>query len=170
MPLGDVATVRSIECNSQPCAIARAGDNVSVVLQGIDVNHVIAGGVLCHPDYPIRVASRMELKILVLDVKVPILIGSQVRIYSRILCFAQLQHYHKNVMAANSKVYNMQLEFHIHHAKEAARVVKIVSLLDPKTGKETKKAPRCLVAKQNAVIEVQFCNSVLVSSSYHSFQ
>lgn len=48
----------------------------------------------------------------------------------------------------------MQLEFLVHHAKEAARVVRILSLLDPKTGKETKKSPRCLLAKQNAVIEV----------------
>lgn len=48
----------------------------------------------------------------------------------------------------------MQLEFHVHHAKEAARVVRILSLLDPKTGKETKKSPRCLLAKQNAIIEV----------------
>ena len=81
MPSGDTATVRSIECNSQPYAIARAGENVAVVLQGIDVNQVIAGGVLCHPDFPVKVASRLELKILVLDVKVPILIGSQVSIY-----------------------------------------------------------------------------------------
>lgn len=131
MPLGDTATVRSIECNSQPCAIARAGENVAVVLQGIDVAHVIAGGVLCHPDYPVKVASHLELKILVLDVKIPILIGSQ-------------------------------LEFHIHHAKEAARVVKIVSLLNPKTGKETKKAPRCLLAKQSAVIEVALQGAVCV--------
>lgn len=49
---------------------------------------------------------------------------------------------------------NVQLEFHVHHAKEAARVVRILSLLDPKTGKETKKSPRCLLAKQNAIIEV----------------
>lgn len=48
----------------------------------------------------------------------------------------------------------MQLEFHVHHVKEAARVVRILSLLDPKTGKETKKSPRCLLAKQNAIIEV----------------
>lgn len=46
------------------------------------------------------------------------------------------------------------MEFHIHHAKEAARVVKILSLLDPKTGKVTKKSPRCLLAKQSAVLEV----------------
>lgn len=46
------------------------------------------------------------------------------------------------------------MEFHIHHAKEAAKIVKILSLLDPKTGKVTKKSPRCLVAKQNAMVEV----------------
>lgn len=132
MPLGELATVKSIECNSQPCAVARAGDNVAVILQGIDICHVIAGGVLCHPDFPVKVSSRLEIKILVMEaLKVPILIGSQ-------------------------------LEFHIHHAKEAARVVKIVSLLDPKTGKETKKAPRCLVSKQSAVIEVALQGAVCV--------
>ncbi|KAK9699684.1 hypothetical protein RND81_08G188800 [Saponaria officinalis] len=131
MPLGEVAAIRSIECNSQPCSIARAGQNVALVLQGIDISNVRAGGVLCHPDFPVRVASHLELKILVLDVKIPILTGSQV-------------------------------EFHIHHAKEAARVVKIVSLLDPKTGKATKKAPRHLLAKQSAVIEVALQGNVCV--------
>lgn len=47
-----------------------------------------------------------------------------------------------------------QLEFHIHHAKEPAKVSRILSVLDPKTGKVTKKSPRCLTAKQSAVIEV----------------
>ncbi|KAL9230466.1 hypothetical protein vseg_005812 [Gypsophila vaccaria] len=131
MPLGDVSTIRSIECNSQPCTIARAGQNVTVVLQGIDVTQVKSGGVLCHPEFPVRVASYLQLKILVLEVKIPILIGSQV-------------------------------EFHIHHAKEAARVVKIVSLLDPKTGKETKRAPRHLLSKQSAIIEVALQGDVCV--------
>ncbi|KAL6181256.1 hypothetical protein ACLB2K_047911 [Fragaria x ananassa] len=47
-----------------------------------------------------------------------------------------------------------QLEFQIHHAKEAARVVKIAALLDPNTLKVAKKSPRCLLAKQVAVVEV----------------
>ncbi|KAK7275328.1 hypothetical protein RIF29_16441 [Crotalaria pallida] len=47
-----------------------------------------------------------------------------------------------------------QLEFHVHHVKEPARVSKILSVLDSKTGKVTKKSPRCLTAKQSAVIEV----------------
>ncbi|XP_015885353.1 uncharacterized protein LOC107420808 isoform X1 [Ziziphus jujuba] len=123
MPSGDVGTVRSLERDSQACAIARSGDNVAVSLQGIDGNNVMAGGVLCHPDFPVAFAKHLEVKVVVLDITTPILIGSQ-------------------------------LEFHIHHAKEAARVVKIVSSLDPKTGKVAKKAPRCLTARQNAVIEV----------------
>ncbi|XP_057478420.1 uncharacterized protein LOC130765861 isoform X3 [Actinidia eriantha] len=131
MPSGDVGTVRSLERDSQPCAIARAGDNVAVYLLGIDGSHVMSGGVLCHPDFPVSVAKHLELKILTLDVATPILIGSQ-------------------------------LEFHIHHAKEAARVVRILSLLDSKTGKVTKQAPRCLLAKQSAVVEVALQAAVCV--------
>ncbi|CAK9168940.1 unnamed protein product [Ilex paraguariensis] len=131
MPSRGIGTVRSVERDSQVCSIARAGDNVGVSLQGIDGSHVMAGGVLCHPDFPVAVANHLEVKILVLDITTPILVGSQ-------------------------------LEFHIHHAKEAARVVKILSLLDPKTGKVTKKAPRFLMAKQSAVVEVALHEAVCV--------
>ncbi|XP_057812350.1 uncharacterized protein LOC131026496 isoform X5 [Salvia miltiorrhiza] len=123
MPSKQIATARSLERDSQPCSIARAGDNVTVNLQGIEGNHVTAGSVICHPDYPVQVASQLEMKILVLEISTPIVIGSQ-------------------------------LEFHIHHAKEAAKIVKILSLLDPKTGKVMKKSPRCLLSKQHAMVEV----------------
>ncbi|XWS17932.1 hypothetical protein CRYUN_Cryun33cG0110200 [Craigia yunnanensis] len=123
MPSANIATVHSLERDSQACTIARAGDNVVANLHGIDGNHVMAGGVLCHPDFPVAIAKHLELKVLVLDGATLILIGSQ-------------------------------LEFHIHHAKEVARVARISSLLDSKTGKVTKKAPRCIVAKQSAVVEV----------------
>ncbi|XP_058222288.1 uncharacterized protein LOC131332220 isoform X3 [Rhododendron vialii] len=131
MPSGDIGTVRSLERDSQSCTIARAGDNVAVCLLGTDASQVMAGGVLCHPDFPVAVAKHLELKILTLDVATPILIG-------------------------------FQLEFHIHHAREAARVVKILSLLDSRTGKVTKKAPRCLLAKQSAVVEVALQEAVCV--------
>ncbi|KAI3464213.1 hypothetical protein Pfo_020876 [Paulownia fortunei] len=131
MPSRKIATARSLERDAQLCDIARAGDNVTVNLQGTEGNRVTAGGVICHPDYPVQVANHLELKILVLDVSTPIVIGSQ-------------------------------LEFHIHHAKEAARVVKILSLLDPKTGKTTKKSPRCLLSKQNAMVEVVLQGPVCV--------
>ncbi|GAV77893.1 LOW QUALITY PROTEIN: GTP_EFTU domain-containing protein/ABC1 domain-containing protein/GTP_EFTU_D3 domain-containing protein/GTP_EFTU_D2 domain-containing protein [Cephalotus follicularis] len=131
MPFGDVGTVRSLERDSRACAIARAGDNVCVCLQGIDGSHVMAGGVLCHPDFPVAFAKHLELKVVVLDVTIPILVGSE-------------------------------LEFHINHAKVVARVVKLLSILDSKTGKVIKKAPRCLMSKQNAVIEVMLNAPVCV--------
>lgn len=131
MPSGELGTIRSIERDSCTCAVARAGDNVAVSLQGIDWNHVTPGAVLCHPDFPVALATSLELKILVLDTKTPILVGSQV-------------------------------EFHVHHAKEAARVAKIVSLLDPKTGKVSKSSPRILKAKQSAIIEVVLEEAVCV--------
>ena len=77
MPSANIATVRSLERDSQACTIARAGDNVAVNLHGIDGNHVMAGGVLCHPDFPVAIAKHLELKVLVLDGATPILIGSQ---------------------------------------------------------------------------------------------
>ncbi|KAI0494807.1 hypothetical protein KFK09_024950 [Dendrobium nobile] len=131
MPSGEFASVRSIERDSSACSTARAGDNVAVSLHGIDPIHLIPGGVLCHPDFPVAVAARLELKILVLDIKMPIIIGSPV-------------------------------EFHIHHVKEAARVVKIVSVVDQKTGKVSKGAPRVLKSKQNAIVEVELDGAVCV--------
>lgn len=80
MPSGDVGTVHSLDRDSQACAIARAGDSVGVSLQGIDASHVMAGGVLCHPDFPVAISTHLELKVLVLDFAAPILIGSQVKL------------------------------------------------------------------------------------------
>lgn len=79
LPFEEVATVKTIERDSSSCSIARAGDNVAVILQGIDGNRIIPGGILCHPGFPVPVANYLELKIRVLDITIPILIGYQVK-------------------------------------------------------------------------------------------
>ncbi|XP_037480002.1 HBS1-like protein isoform X3 [Triticum dicoccoides] len=131
MPSGELATVKIIERDSSRLSSARAGDNVAIGLQGIDPIHVMSGGVLCHPDYPVSVASSLELKILVLDIIVPILPG-------------------------------LQFELHAHHAKVSASLVRIVSLLDQKTGKASAKKPRMLTARQAAIIEVHYVSYELL--------
>ncbi|CAI0376460.1 unnamed protein product [Linum tenue] len=133
MPSGEVGTIKSLERDSQSSTVARAGDNVTLNLQGLDLsNNVVPGGVVCHPDYPVAVAKHFELKVRALEeLALPILNGSQV-------------------------------EFHIHHAQEAGKVAKIVSILDPKSGKETKRSPRCLLSKQSAVLEVVLNKPVCV--------
>lgn len=131
MPAGELATVKIIERDSSRLSLARAGDNIAVGLQGIDPIHVMSGGVLCHPDYPVSVSSSLDLKILVLDITVPILPG-------------------------------LQFELHVHHAKVSAGLVRIVSLLDQKTGKALAKRPRLLTARQAAIIEVKLEREVCV--------
>lgn len=131
MPSEDIATVRAIEQDSSSCNLARAGDNVAIGLHGIDPAHIVSGGVLCHPDFPVHTASRLELKILVLEITTPILVG-------------------------------LQFELHIHHARVSASLVKILSLLDQKTGKASKKKPRLLTARQTAVVEVKLDKEVCV--------
>ncbi|CAN6241407.1 unnamed protein product [Urochloa humidicola] len=131
MPSGDLATVKTIERDSSSCNLARAGDNIAVGLQGIDPGHLVSGGVICHPDFPVRVASRLELKILVLEITTPVLVG-------------------------------LQFELHIHHARVSASLVKILSLVDQKTGKASKKMPRLLTARQAAIVEVKVDKEVCV--------
>jgi translation elongation factor EF-1alpha len=81
LPCGEVATVKTIERDSRSCSIARAGDNVAICLQGVDGNRIIPGGILCHPGFPVPVANYLELKIRVLDITLPILLGHQVKIF-----------------------------------------------------------------------------------------
>lgn len=78
MPSGNIATIRNIERDSSTCNVASAGDNIAVSLHGVDAGHVIQGGVLCHPDFPVNIASNLELKVLILDIETPIIVGSQV--------------------------------------------------------------------------------------------
>lgn len=47
-----------------------------------------------------------------------------------------------------------QVVVHVHAAREAAIVSKLVSLLDPKTGQVTKRQPRALPSNSSAVVEV----------------
>ncbi|KAI9127307.1 hypothetical protein K1719_001866 [Acacia pycnantha] len=137
MPSAVLGTVLTLESDSNACTIARAGDSVAVTLNGVDTSYVMQGRVLCDPDYPVKVASHLELKVIVLEEANPILVGSQVR----------------------------TIKFHIHHTKEPAIVSKVASVLDPKTGKVTKKSPRCFIAKQGAIVEVILQEPVCVVES-----
>ncbi|BDA43503.1 HBS1-like protein [Coccomyxa sp. Obi] len=80
-PGGHSATVRSVEVDGQAVALARAGDTVDVVLAGVDSSALAVGALVCHPEWPVPVAARMEARIVVLDLPMPILKGRQVSIH-----------------------------------------------------------------------------------------
>lgn len=52
---------------------------MQVSLAGVDVTAVVPGAVVCHPEWPLRLAARLEARVVVLDVAVPILRGQQAR-------------------------------------------------------------------------------------------
>ncbi|KAJ3692956.1 hypothetical protein LUZ60_012051 [Juncus effusus] len=81
MPTGAKGTIKTIEKNGINCNIARAGDNIGVGLQNIHEDQMTAGSVLCHPDFPVQIASALELKILALEISTRILVGSLVEFY-----------------------------------------------------------------------------------------
>ncbi|KAL2611553.1 hypothetical protein R1flu_023245 [Riccia fluitans] len=78
MPTGETATIKTIEQDGEALHDALAGDSVDVGLTGVDPAVLFTGGVLCHPDYPVPVVTRLEVRVLVLGITVPILRGAQV--------------------------------------------------------------------------------------------
>ncbi|GJP49526.1 hypothetical protein CLOM_g8726 [Closterium sp. NIES-68] len=76
MPGSFLGTVKALERDESPVAAAWAGESADVGLQGVDANQLLPGGVLCHPDFPIPVATRVECRLLTLDLKIPLLRGT----------------------------------------------------------------------------------------------
>ncbi|CAI5499165.1 unnamed protein product [Closterium sp. Naga37s-1] len=76
MPGSFQASVKALERDESPVAAAWAGESVDVGLQGVEANQLLPGGVLCHPDFPIPVATRVEARLLTLDLKIPLLRGT----------------------------------------------------------------------------------------------
>lgn len=87
IPSGVKAKVLSIKRDSRTCSVAKAGDNVAITLQNIDSDSMMSGYVLCHPEFPVPVSNHLELKIFVLDISTPIVVGSQVYNYVKAVKF-----------------------------------------------------------------------------------
>ncbi|GIM12701.1 hypothetical protein Vretimale_15995, partial [Volvox reticuliferus] len=88
-------SVRSLEASGSPTHLVRAGDSVEVALVAghgggaggggaIDPSNVAAGAVLCHPDFPAVLVTRFELRVVVLDVPVPLLRGHVVTLHAHV--------------------------------------------------------------------------------------
>ncbi|KAG2439867.1 hypothetical protein HYH02_010497 [Chlamydomonas schloesseri] len=86
-------TVRSLEVGGAATSLARAGDSCEVALVAhgggggggaIDPSMVTPGAVLCHPDFPAVLVTKFELRIVVLDVPVPLLRGQAVTLHAHV--------------------------------------------------------------------------------------
>jgi elongation factor 1 alpha-like protein len=59
-----------------------AGDSADLTLTGVDAAALHSGCVLCHPDFPVRLAVKFTAQVLVLDVGLPLLKGHAVTIHT----------------------------------------------------------------------------------------
>lgn len=62
--------------------LAMAGDSADLVLTGVDASVLHSGCVLCHPEFPVRLAVKFIAQVLVLDVGMPLLKGHAVTIHT----------------------------------------------------------------------------------------
>lgn len=62
--------------------LAMAGDSADLVLSGVYVSALHSGCVLCHPEFPVRLAVKFTAQVLVLDVGMPLLKGHAVTIHT----------------------------------------------------------------------------------------
>mmetsp|Transcript_20395 Transcript_20395/g.56534 ORF Transcript_20395/g.56534 Transcript_20395/m.56534 type:complete len:474 (-) Transcript_20395:108-1529(-) len=75
-PSGQVGVVKALEVSHRAVPVVRSGDGASVGISGIDQNVLVPGvSVLCDPEWPIQVVTKLEAKLLILDVDFPVVAG-----------------------------------------------------------------------------------------------
>ncbi|KAB7499441.1 HBS1-like protein [Armadillidium nasatum] len=77
MPQGDIATVKGIQAENLEPGYSFAGDHVTLNISGIDPTVLHVGDFLCDPQEPIPQTTRIQARIVVFNITVPIIKGSQ---------------------------------------------------------------------------------------------
>lgn len=77
-PNKEIAITKSISIDEVSHDVVFAGDQATVTLSGIDMQNVSVGDILCDPQSPVQIATKFEARIVVFNVKVPIIKGCYV--------------------------------------------------------------------------------------------
>jgi len=119
--------------------VARPGENIKVILKGIEEDNIHRGFMLCHPKTPVPCQAKFEAQLVILEL-LP----------------------HKSIFSAGYTAV-----MHIHTAVEECAVVILLAQLDKKTGKVTKKKPmfvkngdavKCIIECTQAICLEEFQN------------
>jgi elongation factor 1 alpha-like protein len=73
--------ISGLSLEEMPCQVAFAGDQVTVTVAGIDMQNVSLGYILCDPQNPIPSTSRIEARIVLFNLQVPVTQGFPVMQY-----------------------------------------------------------------------------------------
>lgn len=72
---------------------AFAGDHVTLTVGGADPSVLHVGDFLCDPAHPIPLATRVQGRIVVFNITVPLIKGAQVQLIPLIFSITLLQHH-----------------------------------------------------------------------------
>ncbi|XP_027230801.2 protein HBS1 isoform X1 [Penaeus vannamei] len=78
LPPGEVVTVKGVQVENAEPSAAFAGDPVTLTISGVDPNVLHVGDFLCDPSEPIPLATRVQARIVLFNIKVPLIEGTQV--------------------------------------------------------------------------------------------
>eukprot|EP01134_Creolimax_fragrantissima_P005425 CFRG5425T1 len=81
MPGSNVGVIKKLEVQEYVQDWAVAGDVVTMVVDGIDTEHVSAGHFFCDPHNPVKCTDKFEAQIVLFDVDVPITRGFPVLLH-----------------------------------------------------------------------------------------
>lgn len=74
-PANEYASVKAVLVSEQVDSWAVAGDQVLLTITGLDMSKIISGSVLCSPDQPVRTTTRIEARIIIFNIEIPITVG-----------------------------------------------------------------------------------------------
>ncbi|CAG0879937.1 unnamed protein product [Darwinula stevensoni] len=86
MPQGESVLVKGLTLEDVARHSAFAGDQVVLTLSGIDMALVTMGSVLCDPANPIRVTTKVQARIVLFNIQLPVTKGFQALFHHQSLC------------------------------------------------------------------------------------
>ncbi|XP_043586003.1 HBS1-like protein isoform X2 [Bombus pyrosoma] len=85
LPRNETAMIKGLQIDEVSITNAFAGDQVSLILSGIDQQNVAIGDIICNPQNPVPVTTRFQAHVVVFAVKIPIMKGLPVIIHQQSL-------------------------------------------------------------------------------------
>lgn len=84
-PSKEAGQVKNITIEEMPVNTAFAGDQISITLSNVDVNNISVGSVISEIAHTIPLATKIEARIIVFNVKTPITLGYPVLLHHQSL-------------------------------------------------------------------------------------
>lgn len=130
LPPNESCEIKQVEVKYNKSNRAFAGDIVTTVASGIDMNKYYRGCMLCDPLIPCQVTNRFQARIILFQGSNTILVKGT------------------------------PIEVHINGIFEEGEVRKLISLLNKNTGELIQRKPRCIAKNSSAIIQLKLSRLV----------